>query len=103
MRVLDGYAELSEHERKTALDDSSAIVRNNLETFTYRCQNHSSVNNYYLPRDNDEWTTGFWPGEIWLAWEHTGDEVFSHAAQIHVESFHHRIVNKIAVDHHDMG
>ncbi len=103
MTLLEGHAELNETERKTALDDSCAIIRNNVETFTYRCQNHSSVNNYYPARDNDEWTTGFWPGELWLAYEHTGDELFSHVAQIHVESFYHRIVNKIAVDHHDMG
>ena len=91
MTLLERHAELSETERKTALDDSCAIIRNNVETFTYRCQNHSSVNNYYPERDNDEWTTGFWPGELWLAYEHTGDELFSHVAQIHVESFYHQI------------
>ncbi len=103
MGWFEEHAELSEDERRTALDDGCAIVRRNLETFTYRCQNHSSINNQYPSCANDQWTCGFWPGEIWLAYEHTGDEVFSHAAQILVESFHHRIVDKIEVDHHDMG
>ena len=37
MTLLERHAELSETERKTALDDSCAIIRNNVETFTYRC------------------------------------------------------------------
>lgn len=95
--------ELSEAERTIALDEACVIIERNLEAFTYRCQNHSSINNFYPPCENNQWTTGFWPGEIWLAYEHTKKEIFSHAAQILVESFYHRIEHKIEVDHHDMG
>ncbi|MGZ2453592.1 unsaturated chondroitin disaccharide hydrolase [Rhizobium ruizarguesonis] len=52
---------------------------------------------------NDQWTAGFWPGELWLAFEHSGEAVFRHAAQVQVQSFLHRIVNRIETDHHDMG
>ncbi|HWU64049.1 MAG TPA: glycoside hydrolase family 88 protein [Ensifer sp.] len=86
-----------------ALDASVAQVRANLPQFTYRAQNHSSVNNVYPAVENDQWTAGFWPGEIWLAYEATGDKVFRHAGHIHVQSFLHRIVNRIETDHHDMG
>ncbi len=103
MQRFASYPELQETERIHALDEGSAIIRRNLETFTYRCQNHSSINNHYPTCDNDQWTCGFWPGSIWLAYEHTGDALFSHAGQILVESFYDRIVNKIEVDHHDMG
>lgn len=95
--------ELTESERQQALTDACAIIRRNLPEFTYRCQNHSSVDDYYPACDNDQWTCGFWPGEIWLAYEHTKDETLSHAAQILVESFLKRIVDKVEVAHHDMG
>jgi unsaturated chondroitin disaccharide hydrolase len=86
-----------------ALDAAVAQVRANLPHFTYRAQNHSSVNNVYPAVENDQWTAGFWPGEIWLAYEATGDKVFRHAGQIHVQSFLHRIIHRIETDHHDMG
>ena len=95
--------ELSAAEANAALDAAVAQVRRNLPQFTYAAQNHSSVDNFYPPVANDQWTAGFWPGQIWLAYERTGDPVFKLAAQIQVQSFLHRIENKIAVDHHDMG
>lgn len=90
-------------EIDAALDAASRQVRRNLPDFTYVCQNHSSVNGFYPACENNQWTCGFWPGEIWLAYEHTGDDVFRYAALIQVESFLHRIENRIEVDHHDMG
>ena len=95
--------EISSSEVLHALDMACRLVERNLPTFTYRCQNHSSVNNFYAPCENNQWTCGFWPGEICLAYEHTHNEIFIHAAQIQVESFLHRIENHIEVDHHDMG
>lgn len=86
-----------------ALDRACEQVRKNLPEFTYTCQNHSSVNNIYPPCENVQWTCGFWPGEIWLAYEHTGDPIFQYAGLIQVESFFKRIKNKVEVDHHDMG
>jgi unsaturated chondroitin disaccharide hydrolase len=94
---------ISDEEVRTALDTAVAQVRHNLPAFTYAAQNHSSVNNFYPAVANDQWTAGFWPGEIWLAYEHTGDKTFRYAAQIQVQSFLHRIENRIATDHHDMG
>jgi unsaturated chondroitin disaccharide hydrolase len=88
---------------RAALDRAVAMVGANLPEFTYAAQNHSSVNNFYPAVANDQWTAGFWPGQIWLAYEHTGDKLFRYAAQIQVQSFLHRIENRIATDHHDMG
>ncbi len=100
---LFSVAPLTEAERLEALSVASAQVRRNLPEFTYASQDHSSLGNFYRPRANDEWTTGFWPGEIWLAFEQSGDKTLRYAAQIQVQSFLHRIENRIAVDHHDMG
>ncbi len=80
-----------------------AQVRRNLPQFTYSAQNHSSVDNFYFAVPNTQWTSGFWPGVIWLAYEATGDKTLRYAAQIHVQSFRNRIENRIDTDHHDMG
>ncbi len=94
---------ITDQEVKAALDLAVEQIRRNLPVFTNASQNHSSVGNYYPAVANDQWTAGFWPGELWLAFEHSGEAVFRHAAQVQVQSFLHRIVNRIETDHHDMG
>lgn len=96
-------APISASEAEDAIAAVVAQVRRNLPQFTYGAQNHSSVNNFYPAVPNDQWTAGFWPGSIWLGYEATGDKVLRHAAQIQVQSFLHRIENRIETDHHDMG
>lgn len=94
---------ITDQEVSVALDAAVAQVRRNLPDFTYRSRSHSSVGNFYVPAENDDWTNGFWPGQIWLAYEQSGDKAFRDAAQVQVQSFLHRIENHIVVDHHDMG
>ncbi len=94
---------LTRDQAAAALDTAVALVRQNLPLFTEHCQNHSSVNDIYPPCENNQWTCGFWPGEIWLAYERTGDEAFKTAALKLADSFSYRIEQKIDVDHHDMG
>ncbi len=95
--------ELTEKQRLDALENAAAIIRRNLPEYTYKSQGASSVNGIYPAIENKEWTTGFWPGELWLACLVTGGEVFAHAAGIQVESFLKRIKTRSFVDHHDMG
>ncbi|MDI5928615.1 glycoside hydrolase family 88 protein [Rhizobium leguminosarum] len=94
---------ITDQEVKAALDLAVGQIRRNLPTFTHASQNHSSVGNFYPAVANEQWTAGFWPGELWLAFEHSGEAVFRDAAQVQVQSFLHRIVNRIETDHHDMG
>ncbi|MBA1345189.1 glycoside hydrolase family 88 protein [Rhizobium sp. WYCCWR 11146] len=94
---------ITDQEVKAALDLAVGQIRRNLPEFTHASQNHSSVGNFYPAVANDQWTAGFWPGELWLAFEHSGEAVFRDAAQVQVQSFLHRIVNRIETDHHDMG
>ena len=94
---------LTDAQAAAALDSAVEQVRVNLPLYTDHCQNHSSVNNIYPACDNNQWTCGFWPGEVWLSYERTGDEAFKRTAMTLVKSFDHRIRNKIEVDHHDMG
>ena len=95
--------ELNETERVNALENAVGIVRRNLPLYTYKCQDANSQDGIYKAIGNTEWTTGFWPGELWLSYLYTGEETFAHAAGIFTESFLYRIRNHIAADHHDMG
>mgnify|MGYP001369258659 CR=1 FL=1 len=94
---------ITNEEVVDALQFAYQQVKRNLPEFTDKFQNAYSVNNFYQPIDNTEWTTGFWTGQIWLAYEFSGDEELRKAAEIQIDSFLNRINNKIAVDHHDMG
>lgn len=100
---------ISKEEIEQALEFSKKQVVLNLPQFTYKFQKAYSENGFYQPIENDYWTTGFWTGEIWLAyeWAKENEDVavdkLKEAALIQVESFLHRIDNKIEVDHHDMG
>lgn len=86
-----------------ALDGACEVVKSNLAEFTTHFQSSNSFDNFYEATENVEWTTGFWTGVIWLAYEHTGDEAFKEAALVQVDSFLKRIEEKIDVNHHDMG
>ncbi|MCD7733615.1 MAG: glycoside hydrolase family 88 protein [Clostridiales bacterium] len=97
------YTPLTDEEALAALDRCVRQVRCNLPLYTNRCQNHTSVDGIYPTCDNVQWTCGFWPGEIWLAYERTGENRFREAGLTLVDSFHDRIVRKVEVDHHDMG
>ena len=94
---------LTKPEAEQALDTAVALVRQNLPLYTDHCQNHSSVHDIYPQCENNQWTCGFWPGEVWLSYERTGDEAFKNTALTLVDSFLYRIEHKIEVDHHDMG
>lgn len=67
--------------------------------------------NRYLHRDlygqspgaNVGWTSGFWTGLLWMAYELVDAESCKETALVHVASFDDRIRKKIHVDHHDMG
>ena len=103
MSSVSKILEITEREVLAAIEIAVKQVRRNLPEFTYKCQNHTSVNNFYPACENNQWTCGFWPGVVWLSYELTGDTSFSDTGYILVESFLNRIKNKIEVDHHDMG
>lgn len=102
-RDISGVAPLKPSEQADAMAHVTAQLRRSLPTFTFAAQNHSSVDNIYPAVPNDQWTSGFWPGSLWLVFEATGDKTFQYAAQIQVQALLHRIKNRIATDHHDMG
>ncbi len=100
---------ISPREVEDALRFGTQQVVRNLPEFTDKFQKAYSEGNFYRPTPNEDWTTGFWTGEIWLAYEYARDKMKSeaeslkHAGEIQVQSFLERIDNKLGVDHHDMG
>lgn len=102
-KLYSSYPEISKEEIKNALDFSSNQVLGNLPEFTHQFQNAYSENGFYKPIENAYWTTGFWTGQIWLAYEYCKDTNLRNAAEIQIDSFLNRINKMIEVDHHDMG
>lgn len=94
---------INTEEIKEALQFSSGQIIRNLPEFTVKFQNAYSENGFYQPVENDDWTTGFWTGEVWLAYEYTGDSRLKEAGEIQIDSFLNRIEKKNNVNHHDMG
>ena len=101
--TFDGYPEIGREEIKEALDFCCRQILHILPEFTYKFQDTYSEKGFYAPVENRDWTCGFWTGEIWLAYEHCGEECLKTAAEIQVHDFWERIEKKIGVDHHDMG
>lgn len=100
---LNAVSVIAPEEVQEALDGACRQVLAALPEFTDKFQMPASENGFYKPMGNEDWTSGFWTGEIWLAYEHNGAKELRDAAEIQVDSFLERIQNKFQVDHHDMG
>jgi unsaturated chondroitin disaccharide hydrolase len=95
-----------------AMTAALRTVDANLATFGDRYPGNTTVDGRYplrpapdgLPEGaNVGWTTGFWPGMLWLAFDLTGDERYLRAAASHVRSFTDRIDRRLDVETHDIG
>ena len=56
----------------------------------------------YLPEENTAWTSSFFPGMMYLAYDRTGDRAFLAHAEEYLASFANRLEQKIGVSH-DFG
>ena len=74
-----------------------------LSEFGHRFKHSFSTGNFYPEAPNDQWTNGFWTGELWLAYECSHNEAFARAALAQTESFRNRIERQIGTDTHDLG
>lgn len=118
-KSFDKYTEITNAEIEEGFEFAAKQILNILPDFTDKFQPAYSINNFYSPSENEDWTNGFWTGEIWLIYEYLANkakglsvkndilkeqiELLKHAGSVQVDSFLNRIEKKISVDHHDMG
>jgi unsaturated chondroitin disaccharide hydrolase len=92
---------------KGLLENAKSIalkkVSRNIEYFKDSYPEPAAENGIYKKIGNIEWTSGFWSGQLWLAYELSEDKQFLDAASAQVPSYKERIEKKIEVDHHDHG
>ena len=95
--------QITSQEIINSTDTAIGILRMDVAESNGKFKPATSKGNTYPYGDNICWTNGFQTGQYWLAWELCQEQSFKDAALVHVESFHQRIIDRIAVDHHDMG
>ncbi len=97
------FSEVTTDEVKKAMDIAVNQIGSDLDQFTDAFKINGTTNNFYEPSINRSWTSGFWTGQIWLAYEWTKDERYKKAAEVQVESFSKRMDEAFDINHHDMG
>lgn len=103
MKKYENMPLITKEEVCNGLQNCANQILKILPEFTDKFQSSNSENLWYQPVENRSWTTGFWTGEIWLAYEFTKDERLKEAALIQCESFYERITKGISIASHDMG
>ncbi|HEX8343748.1 MAG TPA: glucuronyl hydrolase, partial [Actinoplanes sp.] len=95
-----------------ALRAAVSTVRRNIGPFADFYPDDTTRDGVYLPRaarngfeegGNHGWTTGFWPGMLWLAYERSGDPAYRRAGEAHARDFARRLEQGIDLDTHDLG
>jgi len=103
MKKFETAPVLTQEQLKDAFHQALKKIDENLETFTYKFPASASKNNVYPAVDNTDWSSSFWTGMLWLAYEMTGDEKYRKVAEIHLDSFKERIEEGKHIDTHDLG
>lgn len=97
---------------EAAIAAALTTLRRNIETFGLSYPDDTTDGDRYPIRPaaggfaagaNRGWTTSFWPGMMWIAWELTGDAFFRDAGLAHAEDFARRVRDEEDLDTHDLG
>lgn len=88
---------------KEALDYGLGKTKNNIAVFGNLYPGPAGLNNIYPLIKNTDWTSSFWPGILFLAWENTGDEIYRRAGESYVAGFRERLDKRIETETHDLG
>lgn len=103
MEKIKEHEKVSLEEINKAIDKAILQIESDLPNFTHDFKINGTNNNFYVPEINGSWTSGFWTGQIWLAYELTGHKKYKEAGEIQVESFKKRMDEAFDINHHDMG
>jgi len=96
-------AQVFREELACARKHTLELIRRHLTQFGEKFPAETCVQGYYPLTDNIEWTTSFWTGQLWLAWEMSGEAPFRALAERHVRSFGLRIAGRHDTNTHDLG
>lgn len=102
-KCLENLSEITGQEVQDALSAALRQTRSCLPEFSDQFKHIFSQHNVYSAAPNNQWTNGFWTGELWLTYENSKDEIFRQAAMNQVRSFYNRIEQEIETDTHDLG
>lgn len=94
---------ITKEELTSAFEECLKQVDINMEYFKNKFPYSATKDLTYPIIENIEWTDGFWTGMLWLAYEYTNDDKYKELAQQNVDSFLHRVEQRIELDHHDLG
>ena len=100
---LSAAPELNDREAEEAFAVCVETVKRNMAYFGRSFPAAASVDGIYPKTANDDWTDGFWTGELLLSYEETKDPAFKREALASVADFERRMKERVVVDHHDMG
>ena len=84
---------------------SDAVIKLNtfLDDFTDGFPSSQSEGYVYKSMPNKGWVESFYTGMLWLAYEQNKDAQYLKYINNQLDSFKHRIDNRIATDTHDLG
>lgn len=94
---------------QNALDYAVNKTKANIDYFKDEFPAACSENLIYRKLPNaslelgSDWTSSFYSGMVWLAYEYTKDEFFKNEGIKHIESFKERLEKRDIVGHHDVG
>lgn len=89
---------------ENAIKDAIKKVDYAIETLDGKFPSHFTTDGMYDQVENTfGWNQGFWSGILWLSYELTGDDKYKEVALSQLPSWRKRIVDKLKVNHHDMG
>ncbi len=94
-----------------ALVEALATIGANMSIFATRFPEDTTIGGTYPLRmrkgspdgANIGWTTSFWPGMLWLAFDVTREERYKEAARRFVPSFVSRLDDRADLETHDLG
>lgn len=78
-------------------------LKHQLNYFAGRYPAACSINSVYPTTPNTDWTTGFWSGMTWLAWQMTEDDFFLGQLQQQLPGYAERLDKQHDIETHDLG
>ena len=104
--LQDRWKKCGEYDLEFYKDKLTACVqkvKRNIDIIGEASPNEFTIDGQYKLIENNVWTTGFYPGMLWIAYAVTGEESFLKAGKRQTESFRNRCETDCVMDNHDIG